>query len=173
MLTKAAATRLFEYTAWANHRMLRAAATLSVDDFKRDLGGSYGGVRGTLAHILAAEWIWLERWKGVSPSRLLDEGEFGDVLVLRERWRAVEDHRDAWLRNLKGKAMAGVIRYNTTEGVPYESPLWRLVQHVANHSTYHRGQVTIFLRQLGAKPPTTDVVIWDRLRDARKLEANE
>ena len=55
---------------WANHRLMRAAATLSVDDFKRDvLHASHGGVRGTLVHVMAAEWLWLERWKGVSPPR--------------------------------------------------------------------------------------------------------
>ena len=69
MLGKDDAGRLLDYTVWANHRPMRAAATLCVDDFKRDLGSSHGGVRGTLVHIMGAEWIWLERWKGVSPTR--------------------------------------------------------------------------------------------------------
>ena len=47
------------------------------------------------------------------------------------------------------------------------SPLWQLVQHVTNHSTYHRGQVVTFLRQLGAKPAATDLVAWDREKGAR------
>ena len=46
MLDKSDAERLFEYTVWANHKVMRVAATLSVDDFKRDLQSSHGGVRG-------------------------------------------------------------------------------------------------------------------------------
>ena len=67
MLDKDALSRLIDYTIWANHRVMRACATVPVDDYKRELGGSFGGIRGTLSHIMWTEWIWLERWKGISP----------------------------------------------------------------------------------------------------------
>lgn len=162
MLTKEAFGRLLEYTVWANHRVLRAAATLSADDFKRDLGNSHGGVRGTLVHTMGAEWIWLERWKGLSPTRGIDEGEFPTVVELSDRWRTIEEHRGSWLRGLSESAAAEVVRYSTLDGRPFETALWKLVQHVANHSTYHRGQVITMLRQLGARAVSTDMVLWDR-----------
>jgi uncharacterized damage-inducible protein DinB len=162
MLDKRALSRLIDYTIWANHRLMRACATVAVDDFRRELGGSFGGIRGTLAHILWAEWIWLERWKGISPSGLPDESEFETILALRDRWKLIEDHRGTWLFALPPDDVAAIIRYRTTEGVPYEAPLWQLVQHVANHSTYHRGQVTSMLRQLGARTVATDMVALDR-----------
>jgi uncharacterized damage-inducible protein DinB len=159
--------RLLEYTKWANHKVVRAAATLGVDDFRKDLGSSHGGVRGTLAHMLSAEWIWLERWKGVSPTKFLDEGEYADIVALSERWKAVERHRDSWLKGLGKGAARQKIRYKSMAGQPFEEPLWQLVQHVANHSSYHRGQVMCLLRQLGAKGVTTDLVFWDRERAAK------
>jgi uncharacterized damage-inducible protein DinB len=146
---------------------MRAAATLSVDDFKRDtLGASHGGVRGTLAHILSTEWIWLERWKGVSPTRLLDEGEFEDIVALRDRWTLIEGHRADWFRGQTHPSLAAPISYRNTAGVPFEAPLWQLMQHVLNHSTYHRGQVTLLLRAVGARLASTDLVTWDRARAA-------
>lgn len=167
MVNKDDAARLLEYNVWANHRLMRAAATLSVDDFKRDaLGASHGGVRGTLAHILFAEWIWLERWKGVSHTRGIDEGEFADVVALRDRWTLIEGHREEWLRSLREDSLGETIRYKSTAGVPYEAPLGQLVQHVVNHSSYHRGQVALMLRALGARPVSTDLVLWDRTRVA-------
>jgi uncharacterized damage-inducible protein DinB len=162
MLSKDALGRLLDYTVWANHRVMRAAATLSEDDFKRDMKSSHGGVRGTLTHTMGAEWIWLERWKGTSPPRGIDEGEFPTIVALRERWMAIEEHRASWFANLSEAAVAEVLAYKTMDGRPYEGPLWQLVQHVVNHSTYHRGQVITMLRQLGAKPVSTDMVIWDR-----------
>jgi len=170
MLSRQHLGRLLEYTVWANHRVMRAAATLAVEDFKRDLQSSHGGVRGTLTHIMGAEWIWLERWKGLSPSRLLDEGEFADILALRERWRVIEEHREAWFRSLGEDAAGQTVSYHTTAGVAYEAPLWQLVQHQANHSSYHRGQVTTLLRQLGAKAATTDLLIWDREHQAKEAD---
>jgi uncharacterized damage-inducible protein DinB len=171
MLSKDDLGRLLEYTTWANRRVLRAAAALGVEDFKRDLGSSHGGVRGTLAHVLGAEWLWLGRWKGVSPARLLDEGEFPNVIALSERWRAVNAHRDSWFRGLDASALAETVRYRTLEGKAAEAPLWQLVQHQVNHSTYHRGQVATLLRQLGAAPAPTDMVTWDRKRASGRAPA--
>lgn len=167
MLTKDDLRRLLDYDDWANHRVLRAVAALTPEQWKRDLGGSHGGVRGTLAHILGAAWIWLERWKGVSPPRLPDEGEFADVMALRERWRVVEEHRRAWFDGLRPEQLGEPVRYKSTEGKPYEAPLWQLVQHLVNHSTYHRGQVSMQLRLLGAKPTGTDLLTWDREQASR------
>jgi uncharacterized damage-inducible protein DinB len=48
--------------------------------------------------------------------------------------------------------------------VPFAQPLWQCLQHVANHSTYHRGQITTMLRQLGAKPAGTDLIGFYRER---------
>ena len=159
--------RLLEYTKWANHKVIHVAATLPVDDFKKDLGASHGGVRGTLCHMLFAEWLWLERWKGISPRQHIDEGEFADIVALSDRWKVVERHRDSWFRSLTESAVRQKIRYQTMEGKPFESLLWPLVQHVVNHSTYHRGQVVSMLRQLGAKVVSTDLVFWDRERAAK------
>jgi uncharacterized damage-inducible protein DinB len=156
--------RLLDYTNWANHRVLRASAVVSVADFRRDLGSSHGGIRGTLTHMLSAEALWLERWKGVSAAPRFDESEFPDVLALRERWVALEDHRAVWFRSLKKAAVSQVIRYQTLAGETRTAPLWQLVQHTANHSTYHRGQVVALLRILGRRGVTTDMAAWDRDR---------
>jgi uncharacterized damage-inducible protein DinB len=170
MLDKDDAARMFAYTVWANHRMMRAAATLTVDDFKRDvLGASHGGVRGTLTHIMGAEWIWLERWKGVSPPRGFDEGEFADVVALRDRWAIIEEHRAEWLRALRPGALEETIAYRTLAGQPFAGPLWKLIQHTVNHSTYHRGQVLLMLRALGARPSSTDLLLWDRAQDGTAI----
>jgi uncharacterized damage-inducible protein DinB len=167
MLDKDAAGRLLDYTVWANHRVLRAAATIGPDDFKRDLRSSFGGVRGTLCHVMSSEWIWLERWKGLSPPGGIDEGEFEDIIGLRDRWTVIEEHRESWFKALRPEALGEILQYRSMAGAEYRQPLWQLVQHVANHSTYHRGQAVLLLRQLGAKTVSTDLVLWDRDREAR------
>jgi uncharacterized damage-inducible protein DinB len=168
MLDKEDLGRLLEYTVWANHRVMRVAATLATDDFKRDLGSSHGGVRGTLAHMMGAEWIWLERFKGVSPTRGIDESEFPDIVALRDRWTLIEEHRADWFRSLRPSECAAPVSFRTLAGVPYDTPLWQLLQHMANHASYHRGQVITLLRQLGARVASTDMLFWDRERVAAR-----
>jgi len=168
MLDKSDLGRLLEYNVWANHRVLRGAALLTPEQFRKDLKSSHGGVRGTLTHMMSAESIWLDRWKGLTGSRMLDEGEFKDIVALRDRWSALEEHRSAWFRSLRKEAVGQALRYSSFEGKTFEQPLWQLVQHAVNHSTYHRGQVVTLLRILGSRGVTSDLVVFDREKKAKR-----
>lgn len=159
-----AMARLFDYGEWANHRFLDAASVLDAEAYGRDLKGSHGGIRGTLVHSYGAEWVWQERFLGRLPQALPAEAELSDLATLRTRWASLEAERRAWLAGLDANAGAREIEYRNLKGDVFRSPLWPLVQHVANHGSYHRGQVAVFLRQLGLKPPSTDLVAFDRER---------
>jgi uncharacterized damage-inducible protein DinB len=165
MINKEELARLLEYNVWANHRMLRVSALLSVDAFTRNLGASHGGVRGTLVHVMAMEELWLARWMGSTDVRIASENDFASLMTLRDHWTSVEEKRQHWFDALPPGSMTQVVRYTTTTGEAYEVPLWKLIQNVLNHSTYHRGQLTVLFRLVGAKPAVTDLLVWDLNRD--------
>jgi uncharacterized damage-inducible protein DinB len=57
------------------------------------------------------------------------------------------------------------MEYRLFSGATGVSPFWQLLQHVVNHASYHRGQVTTMLRQLGAPPAkSTDLITFYRER---------
>ena len=160
---------VYAYNRWANGRVRDVAARLSSEQLARDLGSSYGSVRDTLAHILSAEWIWLERCRGVSPAAMLDPSRFPDVATLRDRWRTVEDGQESLLETLTDDALARVLRYTNTRGEVWEYALRDVLYHVVNHSSYHRGQLTTMFRQLGARPIETDYLVFLDERRAESL----
>jgi len=155
---------LYDYNAWANHRSLDAAAGLTNEQFVKPLGSSFGSVRDTLAHICGAEWIWLERFQGQSPASLPDVTECGDVASLRTKWAEQERRLLAFVAGLGQQDLNRVMEYKTLKFGAYRNPLWQSMQHVVNHGTYHRGQVTTLLRQLGAAPILTDLMHFYRER---------
>lgn len=155
---------LFEYNAWANHRSLEAVAALTPEQFTRDLGSSFKSVRDTLAHIVAAEWIWLERFHGRSPSSFPPDLESLDHAGLDTRWAEVERDWTDFVASLGDSDLVRVYAYKTIKGDPQEQPAWQMLQHLVNHGSYHRGQVTTLLRQLGAKPQGTDMIAFYRQR---------
>jgi len=69
---------LYDYNAWANSRALEACSALTPEQFTRDLGSSFRSLRDTLAHIYGAEWVWLERWHGRTPTGLPSAVDFRD-----------------------------------------------------------------------------------------------
>ena len=155
---------LFDYNSWANHRSLGAAEKLTPDQFTRPLRSSFSSVRDTLAHICGAEWIWLERFQGRSPSALPDVAQFRDLASLREQWLQHEDRLLAFVSGLTQSDLDREMEYKTLKFGIYNNPLWQSMQHVVNHGTYHRGQVTTMLRQLGAEPVLTDLMHFYRER---------
>jgi len=153
-------SKLFAYNRWANARMLEPVSALTAEEFGRQLGGSFASVRETLAHIYAAEWIWLERWLGRSPRGLPPAQEVPTLEVLREKWGAVESGCRDFVGGLTAPRLAEVIRYVNTKGETWEYPLSEMMVHVVNHSSYHRGQVATMLRQLGKAPLSTDYLVY-------------
>jgi uncharacterized damage-inducible protein DinB len=147
---------LYDYNRWANAKVLGAVSKLSAEQFTRNLENSFRSVRETLVHNLSAEWIWLERWNGTSPKRMLGSEELTDLAAIRKRWDKVESERAEFISKLTPELLDEVISYTNVRDQPFAYPLWQMLVHVANHSTYHRGQITTLLRQVGAKPVTTD-----------------
>lgn len=149
---------LYDYNTWANHRVLEACGALTEEQFHRDLGSSFRSVRGTVVHILGAEWVWLERWHGRSPAALPADWEFPDLASVRARWGEIEGAFGKFVAGLAPADLDRVIAYRNFRGNPFAYPLRSMLHHVVNHSTYHRGQVTTMLRQLGAQARPTDLL---------------
>jgi len=154
--------RLYDYNAWANHRTLEAAFALSLEQFLKSMGSSFSSVRDTLAHIYGAESLWLERFQGHSPSSLPEAKQFADIASLRSAWQELETRLLGFVQNLTQEDLQTVFEYKTLNFGVYKNPLWESLQHVVNHGTYHRGQVTTMLRQIGAKAIATDLMHFYR-----------
>ena len=160
MLDAKEVRRLYDYNAWANRRVLAAAAALGHEQFTRDLGSSHCSLRDTLVHAMAAEWIYLRRWHGESPRSMLDPAEFPDLAAVRARWEEIERQLSEFIDTVTDDSLTRVIAYTNTRGEVWRYTLADMLRHVVNHSTYHRGQVTTLLRQLGAPAPSTDLLFY-------------
>lgn len=151
---------LYAYNSWANHRALDASSALSAEQFTQNLRSSFPSLRDTLAHIMLAEWIWLERWQGRSPA--FPPSDFPDLASIRTRWRTIEAGLNAFVQKLSPADLDRVVEYKNTKGNAFSNPMRQMLQHLVNHGTYHRGQITTMLRQLGATPLTTDLMAFYR-----------
>ena len=151
---------LYRYNSWANEQVLDAASRVTEADFIRKLESSYGSIRDTLTHIVWGKWLWLQRWKGLSPTLVFSPVDFPNAESLRERLDTVVAERAAFLRDLSAERLLQPVEYRNTKGEVWRYPLWQQLYHVVNHSTYHRGQVATMLRQLGATPAATDFLVY-------------
>jgi len=158
---------LYEYDRWANSRVLQAVSGLSDEQFTRDLGGSFRSVRDTLVHIIAGEWGWLAYWKEPTLSAafttdlrkrrdaLFRPEAFPNAAAVQRKWAEVEKEQAEFVDGVTNESLGRMLPFRTTQ-----VSLAHLMQHLANHSTYHRGQIALMMRQLGAKPVAMDFHVF-------------
>jgi uncharacterized damage-inducible protein DinB len=159
-VTVADLTRRFEYGYWANRKLFAIVGQLTPAEFTRDVAGSYGSVRNTLVHMLSAEWGWIARCGGPERGPALKAGEYPTFETLVEKWLTVEGYVYEFLRSLTDADLSRPIEFDLGRGVRM-SPVGELLEHAANHSVHHRGQVALLLRVLGRAPGNIDLLIYD------------
>lgn len=153
---------MYAYTRWANDRALDAAARLAPAQLTRKVGGSFGSIFDTLVHVASADWIWLRRWHGEPAPALPADWHFDDLAGLRERWEETIAERAEFIDALEEMDLARPLPFITRKGDALELSLGQTLLHVANHSTYHRGQVATLTRQVGGEPVGTDMTLFQR-----------
>jgi uncharacterized damage-inducible protein DinB len=137
----------FVYDAWANREVLAAIRTA---------GGENDRSLQMMAHILAAERLWMERLKGqpqtvaVWPALTLDrcDAEAAELSRLWEEYLALVTAGD----------VAQPISYKNSKGESWTSMIMDVLTHVVLHSAYHRGQIASHMREKGQTPAYTDFI---------------
>jgi uncharacterized damage-inducible protein DinB len=146
------------YSGWASRKLMDAARALPSGDLNKPLGVSHGSLLGTLGHVYWADRLWCTRT--ADPS--LDPLSEATWELLEHDWPLIQQKWEDWAAALDGDALAQAISFTGLNGKPYQMPAWQIVLHVVNHATLHRGQAMAMLRQLGVKPPATDLIFYYR-----------
>ena len=139
--------RLFDWNAWANRTTLQSLA---------DAGAPPGRALDIMAHLVAAEWLWL--------SRLRDEPAPGPVWPswslerCREEADRVAGEWSSWVGPLEMDALGRRVAYVNSLNESWTNAVEDILLHVIAHSAYHRGQVALALRSEGHVPAHSDYV---------------
>jgi uncharacterized damage-inducible protein DinB len=152
-----------DYTAWASNRMLEAAAALPPGELAHDFGTADKTVLGTLLHIYGADWAWIERLDGRSPTSRPYAAD-ATLATLQTEWPRIWTRWRDYAAALTPDSADAEIAYTTFKGDAFRSPAWQIVLHVVTHATHHRGQAVGFLRSMGKTPPVLDLMAFYRQR---------
>jgi uncharacterized damage-inducible protein DinB len=162
MSVSAEALRLhIDYTAWASARLLDAAAALTAEELTRDFQTADKTVLDTLAHVFAADRIWLSRLQGAPRATFIDPQD-RQLSALQREWPVLLDRWKEYVAGISDEQARKHISYNDLKGNPHSQPLWQILLHIVNHGTHHRGQAAGFVRAMGHKPPVLDLIAFYR-----------
>lgn len=143
--------KLYQYNAWSNTRVINCLERQQVKDEK---------IFTLMGHIVAAQLLWLHRVKGLPPPDVKLWGTY-TVDQLKEM---VTDAGKKWLEFIENEDNFNrELSYRNYVGESYTNNVEMIMIHLVNHSSYHRAQIAMLLRQKGLEPVNTDFITYDRV----------
>jgi uncharacterized damage-inducible protein DinB len=156
---------LYDYNTWAMQRVLDASERLRLQQFVAAQDG-HQAIRDLLVHTVWAQWIWLERCRGASPTAQWTPSNFPYVATLTARWRDVDAITHDYLANLTESDLERVIAYQNFAGETWRYPVWQALLHQANHAQQHRSEAALLLTHAGSSPGSLDLLVFEDERNA-------
>jgi uncharacterized damage-inducible protein DinB len=144
--------RSFEHTVWGHRRVLEALRGPPTPPAR--------AVR-LLAHLLAAEDVWLRRLRG-EDATVTPIWPDWNLEACAERLTANAEAYHTFLESLTDARLREVVTYPNSAGKVFHTPVGDILHHVFSHGAYHRGQVALLLRQAGLEPVNTDFITFVR-----------
>ena len=150
--------------AWANHRLLEACGRLPDEEFAAPRVGFFPSIRATYNHILTVDWYYLEMLErsraGLppheQPARFFEpEQPFDRCAALAAVQREADMRLIAYCRSLTDAQMDDVVLLPRRAGL-LRDRVRRILAHLFQHQTHHRGQVHAMLAGTHVKPPQLD-----------------
>jgi uncharacterized damage-inducible protein DinB len=155
--------KLFAFNDWAWQRVFASVEKLGVEDYHAQRLLFEGSIHNTLVHCLSAEYIWLSRLQGVSPKTVFDPQEFANFRAILARWQPVTGRWESFIQSLTDEQCGQLTEYRNTRGNGFSMLVVDILQHVINHATEHRSQLTPVLYHLDLPTLPLDYVYF-RLR---------
>ena len=144
---------LFDYMIWCDRAAFDAAPQIPEAEYYKPRGISAGSIHNLFVHQMVAQQTWLSRWKGkVMVGRLENETEHPTRELLAERWPAVHQSLLDFLDAQSVESLNAVVTVRRNNGELLTAPLGAMMLHVADHGTYHRGQLNTMFKQAGVEP---------------------
>jgi uncharacterized damage-inducible protein DinB len=141
---------LLDHMAWADERILESLRQPAVPRRALDL----------YAHVLGAEHVWLTRLEQRPHTVAV-----WPVLTLDQCAQLADGNRvafQAYVERLTSDHLRRTVHYRNSAGQEFDTAIEDILVHVAMHGSYHRGQITLLVRDAGADPQPTDYIAFVR-----------
>ncbi|MED4062776.1 DinB family protein [Priestia megaterium] len=165
--------KLYDYHVWANQKIFDRLKELSEDIYEKEIQSVFPSISKLMAHIYVSDNIWLDCISGkkfdeasASANQLREQIETKRIEEVETMFFDLSGRYKAFLNRQEDIETAFVLE--TSFAGRLETRLSDVIQHVVNHGTYHRGNITAMLRQLDHPGVMTDYMLYLYERDIKE-----
>lgn len=165
MTTRKNARVLARYNAWANDVIFKAVAALPEGEAVKPRGSIFKNMVHTLNHNYVIDRIFQAHLEGREHGYTARNTESHPPL--EELWRAqqkLDRWYIAWSDSISEAALEEEVSFAFVGGGQGVMTRGEILQHLVNHTSYHRGFVGQMMFEVPVRPPISDLTVF--LRDA-------
>ncbi|MDF2962489.1 MAG: damage-inducible protein DinB [Paenibacillus sp.] len=163
------AFQLYEYNVWANEQIFNRLKELPKDVYRQEVQSVFSSLSNVLAHVYLSDLGWIEVFSGKSMNHALvlaeqlkEQTESKGIEEMEAMFFELAERYKSYLNQKENIEKPLVIEHPS--GDLMKSSVSEIVLHVVNHGTYHRGNITAMLRQIGYASVTTDYGVYSYLK---------
>ncbi len=147
----------FEYNWQVRAEWFDILSNISSEELYKKRVGGVGSIAYTLFHIIDVEYCWIHelQQRVVAPFEFDDCQNLGDIAALSAQLRpAVQSFVYNWQQDMELIRMNFYDDDNNIE----QFAMGEVMQHVIAHEIHHIGQLSIWARAIGFKPPSSNLI---------------
>lgn len=156
------------YHRWRIRTLEEQLQQLNLQQLQQPTGGSFGSMEGLLRHLIYVDYLWLQRLNG-SEKAVGVQATATNAGGYVQQWLEVADKLLHWATRVPDDALLQPLHYRTSDGNPLHNTPWEMVQHLVDHGSFHSGQLTHVLRDLGIAPAHTNWLYYYQDSTYRQL----
>lgn len=153
--TKELTIQLFDYHIWANERILQHTNSLPKALFNDIVDSVFPTISETFGHILAVDELWFLRIKGENLKQIVAK-KLNTVEETIEAFDELHNEIKHFLNDAEDHEE--VVTYTNTKGDQFQNQIYEIIHHIVNHGTYHRGNISAMIRQMGHTGVSIDYI---------------
>lgn len=153
--------KLFAYHQWATAESLKHVQSCGEDLYERPGANSFATIEETTKHVIGVEKLWLQRIMGI-PKPAFQNFDVSTVEKAIEAFSLLHAEMDLYFASLNEEQWQETLNFQNMRGVEFSNTREEMLFTVINHASYHRGQVTSFLRQFGHSGIPLDYIYFKK-----------
>lgn len=167
--------QLYDYNEWANSQIFDRLKELPKDVYRNEIQSVFSSISHVLAHVYLSDLGWIEVFSGKTMDHALwlqkeykEETELKGLEEMKAMFFKLSEQYKFFFSQLEGSDKP--LEIENPNGDLMKTSVFEQVPHVVNHGTYHRGNITAMLRQMGYASVPTDYGLYLYLKQSAEQE---
>lgn len=154
-------TKLFSYHQWASLEILRHVQLYGEEIYMRKGANSFASIEKTIEHVIGVEKLWFLRMNG-TPSPAFERFDVSTTDKALEAFLLLHAEMELYFASLEEIQWQETLSFTNLRGDHFQSTREEMLFTLVNHASYHRGQITSFLRQFGKEGIPLDYIYYQK-----------